>query len=411
MRDVLSPEAWARRALARAFLEHVALHGYDLVTPPAFERAEVFELGLDAAERDELVRFVEPESGAVLALRPDMTPQIARVVATRLSEQPGPLRLAYEGAVLRRRLSRSRQQRQLAQGGFELVGVAGPEGDLEVLALATSSLRRLGVERFVVDVGHAGVAGRLLRRYRAGRAEALREALARKDEGAVRELSPAPGVPEAVSTALVELVALQGGAEVLREAGRLLGSTEAAPAIGELAALAVAAGELGLGPRLRFDLGEVRGLSYYTGPMFHLFAEGSGVPVGGGGRYDELFGRFGAARPAAGAALDLEAVDGARRAAGMAPQRSLPRVAIAPGASAGAMASALRRRGVGAATGPEHGLRAYAKAQGYEGLLEPTEEGWAFERLDTGARVCHGAEVEGVAARVEAELRSGAVAP
>ncbi|HEU4408546.1 MAG TPA: ATP phosphoribosyltransferase regulatory subunit [Polyangiaceae bacterium] len=413
MRDVLGPEAWTRRGLSRAFLEHVALHGYDLVSPPTFERAAVLELGLDEAQRDELLRFVEPESGAVLALRPDMTPQIARVVATRLGALPGPLRLAYEGAVLRRRLSRSRQRRQMSQAGFELVGVRGPEGDLEVLSLAASSLRQLGVERFVVDVGHAAVAGALLAPYEPARAGALREALSRKDEGAVRELARAPGVAAGAAEALGAIVGLQGGAEVLGEAGRVLGATAAGPALGELRALAAAAGELGLGPRLRFDLGEVRGLSYYTGPMFHLFAEGAGVPVGGGGRYDELFGRFGAPRPAAGAALDLEAIEQARRASGSEPRRPFRRVAVAPGPGALALAEALRARGVGAATGPEGaGLRAFARAQGYEGLLEPEPGGgWAFERLDTGARVCQGAGVEGVAARVEAELRGGAASP
>jgi ATP phosphoribosyltransferase regulatory subunit len=420
MRDVLSPEAWTRHELARAFLRHVALHGYDLIGPPAFERAEVLELGLEPSERDELLRFVEPESGAVLALRPDMTPQVARVVATRLGGAPGPLRLAYEGTVLRRRLSRSRQRRQLAQAGFELVGVAGLEGDVEVLGLAASSLRRLGVERFVVDVGHAAVAGSLLGAYEAGRAEALRGALSRKDGSAVGEFASAPGVPPEVSGAVAALSALHGGAEVLVEARRVLGGAgaaagrahgavaEAARALDELEALAEAARELGLGSQVRFDLGEVRGLSYYTGPMFHLFAPGVGVPVGGGGRYDELFGRFGAARPAVGAALDLEAVDAGRRAAGGTHRRPLARVALAPGPLARSLGEALRRRGVGAATGPAEGLDAFARAHGYEAWLEPADGGWAFERLDAGARVCHGADVEAVAAWVEAELGGGA---
>src|SRR5580658_2406238 len=98
MRDLLPEEAAARRDLARTMLDRFALHGYALVTLPVFEFAEVLERGLGTLDSAEVLRFVEPESGEVAALRPDMTPQIARMVATRLRERPPPFRLGLDEA-------------------------------------------------------------------------------------------------------------------------------------------------------------------------------------------------------------------------------------------------------------------------------------------------------------------------
>src|SRR5215813_11987793 len=85
MGDLLPPEAAARRALSLRVLRTFELRGYELVLPPVFEHAEVVQRGNDALESRDLLRFVEPESGEVAVLRPDITPQIARIVATRLS--------------------------------------------------------------------------------------------------------------------------------------------------------------------------------------------------------------------------------------------------------------------------------------------------------------------------------------
>ena len=93
MRDLLPEEARARRLLGGRALAHFESHGYLPVVPPAFELAEVLARGLGTLGPAEMIRFVEPDSGEVAALRPDMTPQIARMVATRLAHRPLPIRL------------------------------------------------------------------------------------------------------------------------------------------------------------------------------------------------------------------------------------------------------------------------------------------------------------------------------
>src|SRR5580704_10355565 len=181
MRDLLPEEAGVRRALSRRVLDRFALHGYALVTPPVFEFAEVLERGLGMLNPTDVLRFVEPESGEVAALRPDMTPQVARIVATRLRGRPPPFRLGYEGTVLRRRSGRARKHRQIPQVGVELAGVAGPEGDLELLALAVTALRGAGLDRLTLDIGDAGVVRALLAPLSPELQSAISDALARKD--------------------------------------------------------------------------------------------------------------------------------------------------------------------------------------------------------------------------------------
>src|SRR5262249_45714141 len=125
MRDLLPEEARRRRALSRRVLDHFALHGYELCMPPAFELAEVLERGLGALDPAEALRFVGPESGGAAPRRPDMTPQIAGMVATRLGREPRPIRLCYEGTIVRRRQGRARRHRQVPQAGVELYGAPG----------------------------------------------------------------------------------------------------------------------------------------------------------------------------------------------------------------------------------------------------------------------------------------------
>lgn len=372
MRDLLPEEAAARRGLARDFLERIALHGYVVVTPPVFEFAEVLERGLGTLDPKEVLRFVEPESGEVAALRPDMTPQIARMIATRLRERPPPFRLGYEGTVLRRRSGRARKHRQIPQVGVELAGIAGPAGDLELLALAADVLRSVGLHDFQLDVGDAGIVRALLAPLAPADQTRLSEALARKDPAEIAELAAGLNVPHA--SALTALPTANGGREALVDGVARLASTPAAPAARRLLALFDSAVARGLGARLSVDLGEVRGFAYYTGTIFHAFAPGTGDAVGSGGRYDELLARFGWDLPAAGFALDLDRLAEALRAAGAAPRRPV-RVVVVGEPDAPALID-LRKRGVASvAISDRSAAFAWARAWGFAYVLDAS--GWA----------------------------------
>jgi ATP phosphoribosyltransferase regulatory subunit len=390
-------------------LEHFALHTYDLVTPPAFELAEVLEKGLGTLDPGDVLRFVEPESGEVCALRPDMTPQIARMVATRLSSQPAPIRLCYEGTIVRRRQGRARKHRQVPQAGVELYGAPAPHGDEEALRLLASVSRSVGLESFVIDVGHAGISRSLVDVLPAALASDVTDALVHKDRArleAVLTKKDAETLPAKVARAIEALPELSGGlvgrsgAEVLAEAKELFGGTPAEMPLAEVTALwetirlanSTASGRPNddLSEVLRIDLGEVRHFAYYTGIIFHAVAPGPGEAYASGGRYDDLLGRFGHPMPAVGFAMHLDALARARTAASVFEEMP-PRVLVAMHSGGETVVRQLRAEGIAAATASatDNATR-YAKAHGFMYVVQDADENnvrVAYLRAGEGERV------------------------
>ncbi|MFW6066860.1 MAG: ATP phosphoribosyltransferase regulatory subunit [Myxococcota bacterium] len=388
MGDLVQPEATHRRALGDRLVSTFGLYGYDLVATPFFEHAEVLERGLEQMDRRDLLRFVEPETGEVALLRPDITPQIARIIATRLHDRPPPWRLCYEGHVIRRQRGRARQQRQIAQAGVECVGLAGPEADVEVIALAARACEAVGLHDYRVELGQVRIGRAALDDVpEAARASAA-DALVHKDVAALESLLREVNVPARERRRLTALADLYGDLEVLPRARRLLRGSAAGRALDELEDVAVRLADRGLSAALVLDLGELRGQAYYTGVSFTLLAEGPGQPVGGGGRYDHLLGRFGPDAPATGFALDLGNLTWALARAGVPfAGSSRPRVVLATDA-ADELAEALRARGAVVA---ELGKRrraealAFARAWGYDALLVRSGGGLRAHRVDDGA--------------------------
>jgi ATP phosphoribosyltransferase regulatory subunit len=306
MRDLLPGEAETQRLLASKVLGTFELHGYQQVSVPAFEYADVLERGLGTIDPTSMLRFVEPESGEVVALRPDMTPQVARLVSTRLSERALPARISYRGSVLRRQHERARHDQQAQQAGIELVGASGPRADLEVLSVCVQAVRAAGLTDFVIDLGHGAIASLLLEGAAVGERPGLLEALSLKDGSEVARRAARSGLSKEAQVALGRLLSLHGGLEVFDAARDSLSDTKAWPAIVELRAVATLLVATQIAPRLVIDLGESRPAEYYTGPTFQILAEGPGRAVASGGRYDELYGQFGVSRAAFGGAIQLD---------------------------------------------------------------------------------------------------------
>jgi ATP phosphoribosyltransferase regulatory subunit len=275
--------------------------GYEEVIPPAIEAADVFG--------PEAFRALD-RSGTVIALRADFTAQVARIAATRLAGM-SPLRLYYRGSIVRRISPDSGPLHERLQAGCELVGASGPEADAEILALAAAALHALGVKGRI-SLGSTGYFSALAAAAGASPrlAGALNDAVDRKDLPTLRilcEREVTPGKAREAILMLAQPPRLQMEArELLARAEALAPSDDATLALRRISAALQAA--KGLGAELEVDLGEVRGLGYYTGIVFNLYAMGSPRPVGGGGRYDTLLGRFGDPRPAVGFSLDLDAL-------------------------------------------------------------------------------------------------------
>jgi ATP phosphoribosyltransferase regulatory subunit len=334
LRD-LTPDHSAHLADLSARLQEVfADLGYRRVFLPTLERFDVVERGLSAAALADVMKFVEPGSGELVAIRPDITPQIARLYAARPDALPSPARLCYDGPVLRAREERAGRPREVYQSGVELLGAGGAPADAEVLVLLARSLRQVGLTDAVVEVGHARFAPAVLEaaRVRPGdRAEAL-DALARKDEATLARLAAKGKGEGGARAALPALATLYGDGALVRARGLAKGIPAAASALAEVEAAIKSARRKGI-DGLAVDLGEVRGLGYYTGVTFVGHAAGAGSAVASGGRYDELLSRFGRPGPAIGFAVDLEfatqALERAGKAGrGHAPQRPKKRARL-----------------------------------------------------------------------------------
>jgi len=303
--DVLPAEAAALEALRRALLDHFAGHGYRLVRPPLIEHLDSL---LTGSGRDlELLTFktVDPQSGRLVGIRADITPQVARIDAHLLNE-PGATRLCYAGSVMRAVVEGPGATREVVQVGAELFGVPGTDGDREVIGLLVSSLATAGLRGLHLDLGHMGV-------YRAlaggagvgdgGDDSALFDALRTKDQPSVRALTH--HLPAAWRDAFDALPGLYGpAAEVLRAAReRLPDIASIANALASLEALANAAAPLV--DALHIDLADLRGYHYHTGAIFSVFIPGEPNAIAKGGRYDGIGKAFGRSRPATGFTLDL----------------------------------------------------------------------------------------------------------
>ncbi len=374
MRDLLPPDAAAYAWLASRLTRLFGTWGYELVTTPPFEHAEVIERGLETVDRRDLLRFVEPETGEVALLRPDITPQIARIVATRLADRPRPHRLCYSASLIRQRRGRARRQRQIAQAGVEHVGGEGVEADAEVIALAARALEVVGLDTFSIELHLVGLARAALADVPEPARGPAEIALSRKDSAELARILAKAGVDRATRRRLMGAVELYGGREVLKEAPRVFGD-KAKPALRGLAALLRRLDERDLAPRIALDLGEVRDASYYTGASFTLLADGPGEVLGSGGRYDGLLGLFGAEAPATGFGLDLGNVEWALSAMGrpLSPPRGR-RVVVCGGSARERerAASLLRQAGVAAAvlsTRSVTGALDYARSWGYDAAV------------------------------------------
>lgn len=379
MRDLLPGEARAHNLAGRRVMGSLELCGYRRVAVPAIEYSDVLDRARSNFDQGDVLRFVEPDTGEVVALRPDMTPQVARLVATRLRDAPTPARLCYQGSVLRRRRERARHHGQITQAGFELIGVSAPHGDLEVVQVATRAVRAAGLQRFTLDVGHAGISGSLLRAVPEDDRGPIVAALRRKDAAEVAELASRARLKASLERALVALPSLWGGEEVWDRCGPLQ-STVAEQALDELRQLWEEARNRGLASDLVVDAGETCRFEYYTGAMFQILAPGPGEPVGSGGRYDTLFSGFGFESAAAGFAVDVGNLVWALKASGFSYDRQA-RVLLAGGGALELepLAEALRDAGVVCAIHPpaEEG-DTFARAWGFSHVLSSEGEGAAL---------------------------------
>lgn len=314
-------EAARRRHVAETLLGVFRRWGFREVMTPTFEYLEVFSQWAGEEMADRIFKFVDRQTGRLLGLRSDPTPQVARMVATTLRHHPLPLRLCYVVPIFRYEDPQSGRQQELVQVGVELIGLDKPEADAEMIAMAVEGCQEIGLSRFQIDVGQVNYVRGIIEGLRPP-AEVRRQlvaALRRKDAAGIEILLD--GIPgeEGLKEAILALPTLYGRKEILASAERLARTPRAKEAVANLVEVYAVLEHYGLAEHVIIDLGEAVGFDYHTGVFFGAYARGLGAPLSAGGRYDQLIGQFGYPCPATGFAFDLdrilEALEGEGKAA------------------------------------------------------------------------------------------------
>ena len=281
--------------------------GFRPLIPPQLEFYDQLEKGLGGDLHARAFRFEDRQSGRLLAVPPDITPQIARIAATRMRELPLPLRLCYSGRVLRHAEQQAGKDREIYQAGVELIGLGNPEADAEMIAMAIECLRRSGASEFSLDIGQVeffrGVMDGLS--LPPALARRVTGAISRKDSTELKALLDEGGVAEASRAEVLALPRLFGGREVLERAAKLVTNPRSRKALDNLTEVVDLLEQHGVAEHVTLDLGELRGLDYHTGITFQGFLAGHGQAVCSGGRYDGLMASYGYPAPATGFTFDL----------------------------------------------------------------------------------------------------------
>ncbi|TMJ55683.1 MAG: ATP phosphoribosyltransferase regulatory subunit [Alphaproteobacteria bacterium] len=364
--DLLPPEAEAEADAVSRLMATLAAHGYERVEPPLVEFEETLFSGAGAAMATATFRMMDPISHRMIGVRADMTPQIARIAATRLGNAPRPLRLSYAGQVLRVKGSEIRPERQIGQVGGELIGAEGTAADIEAIAVAGEALAALGVSHLSVDITLPTLVPAIAEAYDIGgeRAAALRAALDHKDAAAVAAIAGEAGElleallaaagPVATTLAALDRLVLpaRARAERIRLGAVLDGLTVAAPDL-----------------KVTVDPVENRGFEYHTGISFTFFAGGPSArgplgELGRGGRYEA--GDPATPEPATGFTLYTDTI------LRVLPEVISPRRVLLPLGADRARAGVLRRTGwvTVAALDPAGDWRAEARRLGCSHVLE-----------------------------------------
>jgi ATP phosphoribosyltransferase regulatory subunit len=300
LHDDLPPAAGHEAAVIERLVTCFARQGYDRVMPPLVEFEESLLTGPGQSVSRHMFRLMDPITQRMMAVRADMTTQLARIAVTRLKGRPRPLRLCYSGQVLRVRGSQLRPERQFAQAGVELIGADALAADAEVVLLAAQALTEVGVARLSVDLTIPSLVPTVCEALglTGAEAEAARRAVDRKDGGAVALVDGSAG-------GLLRALMVTAGpaAPTLQRLQALDLPAAAREPVARLAELVAILAAVEPDLPVTVDPAESRDFEYQTGISFTFFAKGVRGELGRGGRYSLATGE-----PATGFTLYLDSV-------------------------------------------------------------------------------------------------------
>lgn len=317
-RDFLPRSAANKRAVERRIMELFTRYGYEEVVTPTLEYLETLTTGGGRSLEPHMFKLFD-RNNRTLALHHEMTTPIARLVSSRLKDEPLPLKLSYNTSVFRYEQTLPGRQCEFYQAGVELLGVSSTAADAEIIALAVEALGAAGLEEFEVCLGQVEFANGLLDQYALDLETQIlfKAALESHDIVGLESIVDGLKIDESSKKILKTLPYLHGGEEILSRAASSIDNGRSRRALENLSEIYRLLESYDVADRIVFDLGLIRDFNYYTGMVFEAYAPGLGYSLAGGGRYDHMLKDFGMACPATGFALGIERLLLARKRQGL----------------------------------------------------------------------------------------------
>lgn len=314
MRDILSDESSERTMLQEKLRNYIQSCGFCRIETPLFEYYDLFSQGFSPIDEESIIKMIDRE-GKVVVLRPDLTIPAARVVATKLKEQPKPIKLFYIGNVYRADRKNRGAVREFCQIGAEIYGCSGKWTDLELISMVRGCFKEAKVSGYKIDIGHVGITGGIFNEL--GLTEEKKAyiigLIGDKNLVELEKEVSALDISDRHKEIICRLPCFFGNPEdVFSRIDELSINDTVKQSVDYLYEVYTKSREMGIAFDMMVDAGMTGNMNYYTGLVFKAYAKEAGSAVASGGRYDSLLGGLGADCPAAGFAID---VDGMMKAA------------------------------------------------------------------------------------------------
>lgn len=308
-RDLIFNECRKKKIIINGLEKTFETFGYDEVITPTVEYYKTFSIDDKCMDEEKIYKFFE-SSGRILALRPDMTLPIARVVSTKMKEVKTPIRLRYTSNIFRVNRKFDGKKNEYTDLGVELIGVPELDGDIEVLTMALEGFKKLNISNFKLEIGNIKFFNEIFdkSKIREDEKEKLAELIEEKSLIELEKFLNSLEIEESKRNFLKRLPWLFGDEDILNNNIEFKEDKDVMSAILYLKKINKILKELGYEDNITFDLGMVPGVNYYTGIIFKGYIEGARAPVLSGGRYDNLIKSFGRDLPAVGFSIDVDLI-------------------------------------------------------------------------------------------------------
>jgi len=311
MRDFLPKEAEAMKYVEQVTRELAHLYSYGEVITPVVESHDLLAAKSGEEIRKRMYAFNDL-GGRKVALRPEFTASVARLIVTKMMNDPKPIRLYCCGSLYRYDEPQYLRYREFWQSNYELIGSNKPEADAEILILTYDLMKRLGLRNYWFKIGHVGIIRGILSQEDIveERQNQIMQLLDNRRWDEALTVTQESGVSQIATTALKKILETKGKdvSKVLKEAKRVVSNyNSATAAVENLQNILDLVKESGVKFETLIEAGFARGLEYYTGVVFQPYVPELEREVGGGGRYDKLIELFGGEpTPAVGVAHGID---------------------------------------------------------------------------------------------------------